>query len=155
MLTPYQHEPIHGLNSIWATANHTTAESAPYVCLEIWALKRFTDHTRNAVPAEHHGPGTDFEEVSEILARSTATPIEHAPQIIQNSVNALSAAAYMDCCFVPPINMSTSEPMSPYQSELPHQMEILFPANCAVGAAPVPSVCPTIPFYCMIVYLTG
>ena len=41
--------------------------------------------------------------------------------------------------------------MSPYQSELRRQMEILFPANRAVGAAPVPSVCPTMPLYCMIV----
>ena len=152
MLTPYQREVIYGLNSIWATANHTTgAESAPSVRFKILALKCFTDHTQNGITTEDHGPTSsiNFEDVSKILARSAATPIEHAPQIIQNSASALSAAAYMDWCLVPPINlnMSTSEPMSPYQSELRRQMEILFPANRAVGAAPVPSVCPTIPFF--------
>ena len=147
MLTPYQRGPTHGLSSRWATVNHTTdAESAPSVCFNIQALKRFTHRTQNGITTEHHDPGTDFEEVSKILARSAATPIEHAPQIIQNSVNALLAAPYIDWGLVPPFNTSTLEPMSPYQSELRRQMEVLFPANHAVGAAPVPSVCPTIPF---------
>ena len=73
MLTPYQHELIHSLNSVWATANHTTdAETAPSVCLKSWALKCFTDHTQDGITTED-GPGTDFEDVSKVLARSAAS----------------------------------------------------------------------------------
>jgi hypothetical protein len=80
MPTPYQHEPIHGLSSIWATVDRTTdAEPAPSVCFKIWALKDFTDHTQSGITTEDYGPGADFEDVSKILPRSAITPTEHAP----------------------------------------------------------------------------
>ena len=84
-------------------------------------------------------------DVSKILPCSAPTPTEHTLQIIQNSENALLAAAYMDP--LPPINKSTSELMSAYQSELRCEMEALYgTAGRDVAAAPVPSVRFTIPF---------
>jgi hypothetical protein len=130
MFTPYQHEPIHGLSSIWPTINRTTdAGSVPSVCFEIWASKYFTDLTQGGITTENYGPSADFEDVSMILPRSATTPIEHAPQIIQNSANAPLAV----------------EPMSPYQIVLCREVETLFgTANHAPVPALVPSVCSTI-----------
>ena len=130
MLASYQHEPIHGLSSIWGTVDHTTnAEPVPFVCFKNWALKDFTDHTQGGITTEDYAlaSGADFEDVvSKILPCIATTPIEHAPQIIQNSANALLAV----------------EPMSPYQRALRHEVETLFgTAKHAPVAAQVPSVC--------------
>ena len=121
MFTPYQHEPIYGVSSIWATVDH--AEPAPTVCFKIWALKEFTHHAQNGITTEDYGPGSDFEEVSKILPRSaTSTPIERAPQIIRNPANAPLAV----------------EPMSLYQRVLRREVETLFGT---ANHAQVPSVC--------------
>ena len=79
-------------------------------------------------------------DVSKILPCSAATPTEHTLQIIQNSENAPLAAAYIEP--LPPINKSTPELISAYQSELRREMEALYgTAGRNVAAAPVLSVC--------------
>ena len=79
-------------------------------------------------------------DVSKILPCSASTFTERAPQIIQNSANALLDAAYMDP--LPPVTTSTSELMSAYQSELRREMEACYgTAGRNVAAALVPSVC--------------
>jgi hypothetical protein len=134
MFTPYQHEPIHGLSSIWVTVDHTTgtdAEPAPSVCFKTRVSDDSTDHTQSGITTEDYGPGADFEDVSKILPRSATTPTEHAPQIIQNSANV----------------QLTVEPMSPYQSVLHREVETLFgTANHAPAAALAPPVCSMIHF---------
>lgn len=116
---------------MWVTVDHTTdadSESAPSVCFKIWALKDFTDHTQSGVATDDYGPGAEFENVSKILPRCATTPIEHVPQVIQNSTNVPLAV----------------EPMSPYQIALRLEVETLF--GTAPVAPLVPSVCSAIPF---------